>query len=112
MAVKFEQKFVRSSAQKMRLVADQIRGLDSDRALMLLKMSPKKPAGILAKLIQSSLTSAEKDFSMDPSNVYISRIEIGEGPVLKRFRPRAQGRAAGIRKRTSHVFLTLGERGL
>ncbi len=104
-------KMVRRSPQKMRLVADMIRGEKVDRALNILKFSPKVSAKHLLKLLDSAIANAEDRGDMDTENLYVKMINVDGGPMVKRFRPRAMGRATRILKRTSHVTLELEEQG-
>jgi large subunit ribosomal protein L22 len=104
----------RISAQKARLVADQIRGKAVDEALAVLELSPKSFARPLAKLVRSALANAEdhntrRKAGIDVDNLVIGKITVDEGPSLWRIRPRAQGRANWIQRRTSHVEVVLKE---
>ena len=99
---------VRLSPQKGRLVADQIRGLTVDKALNLLKFSPKKGARIIQKVVESAIANAEHNDGADIDELKITRILVEQGPVLKRFRPRAKGRAAKILKPSAHIYVTVG----
>ena len=105
----------RISAQKARLVADSIRGLGVEDALNALSLSSKGFAGPLAKLLRSALANAEEkngnqEAGIDVDRLVVSRITVDEGPSLWRIRPRAQGRATWVQKRTSHVQVELDER--
>jgi len=104
-------KFVRVSPRKVRLVMNQIRGKKVDEALNLLSFAPQRGANILKKLINSAVANAQQNSNIDIDNLYIDKIYADEGPVLKRFRPRAMGRATRILKRTSHLTVVLDERG-
>jgi large subunit ribosomal protein L22 len=99
----------RISAQKARLVADQIRGLPVERALNLLAFSNKKAAGIIKKLLESAIANAENNDGADIDELRVSRVFVDEGPVMKRIRARAKGRAARILKRTSHITVAVAE---
>lgn len=99
---------VRLSAQKGRLVADQIRGLKVDRALNILTFSPKKGAVIIKKVLESAIANAEHNDGADIDTLRVARICVEKGTVLKRFTPRAKGRGNRIRKQTCHVFVTVG----
>ncbi len=103
-------KYVRVSPRKVRLVMDQIKGKKVEEALHLLSFAPHKGAFLLKKLLNSAVANAEQNSDIDVDNLYIKRIFADEGPTLKRFRPRAMGRATKIRKRTSHLTVILGER--
>ncbi len=100
---------VRLSAQKGRLVADQIRGLAVDKALNILKYSPKKGARIIQKVVESAIANAEHNDGADIDELRITRIFVDQGPVFKRFRPRAKGRASKILKPTCHISVTVGD---
>lgn len=103
-------KFVRISPRKARLVMDEIRGRKVDEALNMLSFSSQKGARILVKLIHSAVANAEQNSNMDVDSLFIKRIFADEGPTLKRWRPRALGRATRINKRTSHLTVVLDER--
>lgn len=110
MEVKASLKYARVGAQKARLVADLVRGKDVSVALKLLKFSDKKTAVFIKKLIESAVANADVKGVVDSDNLFVKTISIDAGPSLKRFRPRAQGRAYGVMKKTSHINLVLGER--
>ena len=103
-------RYIRISPRKVRLVMDEIRGKMVEEVLNQLSFAPQKGAFILKKLINSAVANAEQNFDMDVDKLYIKRIFADEGPCLKRFRPRAMGRATKIRKRTSHLTVVLDER--
>lgn len=98
---------VRLSTQKGRLVADQIRGLPVDRALTILTFSPKKAAVIIRKVLESAIANAEHNEGADIDELRVKFINVERATTLRRYRPRAKGRAARINKPTSHVFITL-----
>ena len=102
-------KFVRISPRKIRLVMDQVRGKKVGEALNQLSFTPKRGARILKKLLNSALSNAEQTSNVDVDALYIKTIFADEGPTLKRWRPRALGRATRIRKRTSHLTVILDE---
>lgn len=102
-------KLQRISAQKARLVADLIRYKTSKEALSILKNSNKKAARLLLKLLQSAIANAINNNGMNVDKLYLSEVLINEGPTLKRFQPRSQGRAYSIFKRTSHMIIKLEE---
>ncbi len=102
--------YARVGAQKARLVADQVRGKDVNEAIKLLSFSSKKSAVMIKKLIESAVANAEQKKVMDVDNLFVKTICVDQGPSLKRFRPRAQGRAFGVRKKTSHINVILAER--
>jgi large subunit ribosomal protein L22 len=102
-------KNIRISPQKARLVADVVRGMGVDQAITTLRFMPKKGAGIIKKVLESAVANATQDESADVDNLFIKKIVIDGGPSLKRISPRAQGRATGIIKRTSHITVVLDE---
>jgi large subunit ribosomal protein L22 len=110
MEVKASLKFARVGAQKARLVADVVRGKDVNEAVKTLTFLNKKSAGLIKKLIESAVANAEYKKVMDVDNLYVKSIWVDKGPSLKRFRPRAQGRAYGIQKMTSHINVVLEEK--
>jgi len=97
------------SAQKARLVADQIRGLEVDEALNVLKFSTKKAAEIMKKVLESAIANAEHNESADIDELKVSTVFVDEAPTLKRFRARAKGRANHILKRTCHITVKVAE---
>ncbi len=103
-------KHLHMSPQKCRLVVDLIRGLDVEKGEMQLKNLRKKASLPILKLLNSAVATAEHNYSMEKSNLYISKVFVDGGAVLKRWKPRAFGRANPIIKRTSHVTLVLDER--
>ncbi|MDY6863547.1 MAG: 50S ribosomal protein L22 [Thermodesulfobacteriota bacterium] len=109
MGLKAKVKYLRISPTKARLVADLVRGKRIDSALNILMATPKKAAGIIVKVIKSAVANASQNKSIDVDNLYIKKIFVDGGPVLKRFRPRAMGRATRIRRRTSHITVILEE---
>ena len=100
---------VRLSAQKGRLVADQIRGLPVDRALNILAFSPKKGAVIIRKVLESAIANAEHNEGADIDELKVTTVYVEKGPTLKRFTARAKGRGNRISKQTCHIFLTVGD---
>lgn len=103
-------KYARVGAQKARLVADVVRGKDVNDAVKTLTYLNKKTALMIKKLIESAIANADHKKTMDIDKLYVKSIWVDQGPVLKRFRPRAQGRAFGVRKKTSHINVVLEER--
>ena len=101
---------LRISPRKVRLVADLIRGMDVKAAQVHLSFLTKKSAAPMLKLLNSAIANAKHNFKLSPDNLYIAKITVDGGPVLKRVRPRAMGRAFLIRKRSSHINLTLAEK--
>lgn len=109
MEAKAVSKFIRISPQKARLVADLVRGQKIEGAINTLRFMPKKGARILRKVIESAVSNASQNEAIDVDTLYIKKIFIDGGPMLKRFRPRAMGRATQILKRTSHITVVLDE---
>ncbi len=109
MEVRAVAKFVRISPRKVRLVMDGIRGKKVEEALNMLSFSPQKGARLLKKLLDSAVANASENSGLDVDALYVMRVYANEGPTLKRWRPRAQGRATRIRKRTSHLTIILDE---
>jgi large subunit ribosomal protein L22 len=104
-------RYARISPQKVRLVADQIRGLPVDKAINVLTFSNKKAAGIIKKVLESAIANAEHNDAADVDELRVSTITVDEGPTIKRWRPRARGRANQIFKRMSHVTIQVEEVG-
>lgn len=102
-------KFVRLTPQKARLVADQVRGKPVGQALQILKFSDKRAASIVRKVLESAIANAEHNNGADVDELKVSAIMIDEGPVMKRLRPRAKGRADRILKRTSHITVHVAD---
>ena len=100
-------RYVRISARKVRVVADQIRGLQVDKAEALLNFSPRGASVPVLKLLRSVSANAENNADLDPEDMLIARISIDEGPTMRRYRPRARGRATRIEKRSCHINITL-----
>jgi ribosomal protein L22 len=105
--VRAQAKYVRSSARKARLVMDHVRGKSVSDARALLRHSPRGVARDLERLLKSAVANAENNHDLVGDDLYVKEIYADEGPTLRRFRPRAQGRATRIRKRTSHLTVTL-----
>lgn len=103
-------KYVRISPFKARLVADLIRGKNVAEAFTLLKFLPKKGGRLIYRTLSSAVANAENTQMMDVDSLYVKTIMIDEGPRLKRFRPRAMGRATQILKRTSHISVVVAEK--
>ncbi|KAA3629667.1 MAG: 50S ribosomal protein L22 [Proteobacteria bacterium] len=103
-------RFARLSAQKGRLIADQIRGQSVDRALNLLKFSPKKAAHIMRKVLESAVANAEHNEGADIDELKVAKVTVDEGPTQKRIQARAKGRANRIMKRTSHITVTVADK--
>jgi len=101
---------IRMSPQKARLVADLIRGKPVEEALLILRFTQKKAARILSKTLRSAIANATDTQHVDPDVLYVKRTYVDGGATLKRFIPRAHGRATPIRKRTSHFTVVVEER--
>ena len=110
MEVKASLKFARMAPRKIRLVADMVRGKDVNEAIQILTFVNKKSAPILKKLVQSAVANADQAKTIDLDTLYVKHISVDQGPTLKRYMPRAMGRASEIKKKTSHVNLILEER--
>ena len=110
MEVAAKLKGARLSAQKARLVADQIRGRDVGDALNILNFSTKKGARLVRKLLESAIANAEHNEGADVDELKVSTIFVDEGLTMKRIRPRAKGRADRILKRTCHITLKVAEK--
>ena len=102
-------KYADISAQKCRLVADQIRGMPVASALNLLGFSPKKAAVLVKKVLESAVANAEHNEGADIDELKVSKIHVDEGATLKRWRTRAKGRGNRIRKRTSHITVAVSD---
>ena len=102
-------KFIRMSPRKVGLVLDLIRGQKADKAMAILKFTPKMACEPLMKLLKSATANAEANHNMDTSRLFVAECFVGSGPTLKRIRPRAHGRAYHILKRTSHITIVLRE---
>ena len=100
-------KYVRQSPYKLRLVLNLIRGLPVSEALDILKFTKRRAADEISQVVESAIANAVNNFALSSSNLYISKATADEGPTLKRFRPRARGRAGRINKRTSHLVIEL-----
>lgn len=103
-------KYVRISPRKIKIVLDLIRNQDADKAMAILKFTPKAACEPLEKLLASAIANAENNHNMDTSKLYVAECFACPGPILKRIRPKDHGRAHRILKRTSHVTIVLKER--
>jgi large subunit ribosomal protein L22 len=103
------QKFARLSAQKARLVADQVRGMQVEKAVELLDFSNKKAAVIIKKVLESAIANAEHNEGADIDELKVSAVCVDEGPTQRRWRARARGRVNHIAKRTSHIRVTVSD---
>ena len=97
------------SAQKVRLVADQIRGLHVEKALEVLSYSPKKAAELMKKVLESAIANAEHNDGADIDELRVAKVFVDEGPTMKRIKPRAKGRADRIFKRSSHITVVVAD---
>jgi large subunit ribosomal protein L22 len=109
--IRASSRYVRVAPRKARLVADQVRGLQIDRARALLRFSPRGAARDIGKLIESAAANAENNHDLVADEMRVAEITVDEGPTLRRFRPRALGRATPINKRTSHIAVALSPEG-
>lgn len=110
MQAKAVAKTVRIAPRKARMVVDLIRGKQVGEAVAILKHTPKAVSPIVEKVLNSAIANAEHNYDMDAENLLIKEAYVDEGPTLKRFRPRAQGRASQINKRTSHITIVVTEK--
>lgn len=102
--------YARVSVQKACFVLDAIRGKDVETALAILEYSPRYASSVIKKLLESAIANAENNNGMSADSLYIAECYANKGPTMKRIRPRAQGRAYRIEKRTSHITIVLDER--
>jgi large subunit ribosomal protein L22 len=100
-------RYVRVTPQKARRVVDLIRGLPAAEAQAVLRFAPQSASEPVGKVLDSAIANAENNHDLDPRSLVVSEAYVDEGPTLKRFRPRAQGRAYRIRKRTSHITVVV-----
>lgn len=103
-------KFMRISPRKVRIVADNIKGKPVESAIGMLTFTPKKAGRILLKVVKSAVANAEQNADVDVDNLFVKTVRVDEGPTMKRWRARAQGRAYRINKRTSHITVVLDEK--
>ncbi len=101
--------YVRISPRKVKIVLDLIRNKPVEEAQAIVKFTPKSACEPVAKLLKSAVANAENNLNLDKSNLYVAQAMVGPGPIMKRIRPRAQGRAYRIEKRSSHITLVLKE---
>lgn len=109
MGARAKSNYVRISPRKVSIVLDLIRNKPCDLAMAILKHTPKAACEPLQKLLKSAMANAETNHNMDVSKLYVAECSVSQGPTLKRIRPRAQGRAFRIDKKTSHITLVLKE---
>ncbi|HET6725511.1 MAG TPA: 50S ribosomal protein L22 [Gammaproteobacteria bacterium] len=110
MQVAAKHRFARVSAQKARLIADQVRGKPVEQALQLLSFSPRSAAATVKKVLESAIANAEHNEGADIDELKVSTIFVDEGPTMKRFRARAKGRGNQILKRTSHITVMVADK--
>ena len=110
MEVKAKLRNIDIGSQKARIVADLVRAKDVSEALKILAFLPQKPALHIKKLIESAVANAEQKKVVDVDTLYVKHISVDMGPSMRRFRPRAQGRATPVKKKSSHINLILDER--
>jgi len=110
MTTKAKLSYARISAQKVRLVADQIRGLPVEKAINILTFSPKKAAVLMKDVLDSAIANAEHNDGADIDELYVSSVMVDEGSTMKRMSPRAKGRGNRILKRTSHITVVVDEK--
>ena len=110
MEARAQARYVRVTPQKARRVVDLIRGMQAAEAQSLLKFAPQAASEPIGKVLDSAIANATNNLNLDPASLVISQAYIDEGPTMKRFRPRAQGRAYRIRKRTSHITVVVESR--
>lgn len=101
---------VRIAPRKVKIVCDLIRGKSAAEANAIMMNTPKAASELLIKLLKSAVANAENNHNMDPEKLYVSEVYVSPGPIMKRIRPRAHGRAFRILKRTSHITLVLKEK--
>ncbi|MFA5504405.1 MAG: 50S ribosomal protein L22 [Vulcanimicrobiota bacterium] len=104
-------KYIRTSPRKMRLVADLIRGKSAQEAWNILEFTPKRATGPMKKVLESAIANAQNNNEIAPETLKVWRVLVDEGPTLKRFRPRARGRASAIKKRTCHITIIVATEG-
>ncbi len=110
MQAKAVARYVRIAPRKVRLVVDLIRGKKIGEAIAILKLTPKAASLIVEKVLHSAIANAEHNYEMNIESLVVSEVFVDQGPTLKRFRPRAMGRASRINKRTSHITLVVTEK--
>ncbi len=109
MEVIAKQRYVRISPQKVRMIADAIKGKPAEEAINALKFMPQKSAGIVEKIVRSAVANADQNTSIDVDDLFVRNLIVDQGPSMKRFRARARGRGARIIKRTAHITVVLAE---
>jgi len=110
MAWTAKHRYARIAERKVRLVADMVRGLECDEAVQILKFTHKRASHMVSRVLQSAMASAnEQEAAMN--KLFVSEIRVDAGPIIKRFRPKDRGRAHPIQKRTSHIIISVDEKG-
>ena len=109
-SAKAEARTVRIAPRKARLVVDLIRGKSVAEALAILQFTPRAASPIVEKVLKSAIANAEHNYDLNIENLVVKEAYVNEGPTLKRFRPRAQGAASAINKRTSHITIVVSEK--
>lgn len=109
MNARAQARFIRESPYKVRRVLDLVRGLPVDEAQTVLKFTNRKAADAIGKVLSSAVANAEHNFALDADELYVAQAFADEGPTLKRWRPRARGRATQILKRTSHITIVVAD---
>ena len=110
MSARAKGRYIRMTPRKMRIVADEVRGMKVGKAVDVLTFSRKRAARPILKLIKSALSNADQKGDMDLDNLVVAKLTIDQGPTYKRWMPRARGMATPVLKRTSHVSVVLEER--
>ncbi|AWB46131.1 50S ribosomal protein L22 [Paenibacillus sp. CAA11] len=110
MEAKAHARSIRIAPRKAQLVVDLIRGKQVGEAIAILRHTPKAASPVVEKLLNSAIANAEHNYSMDVNKLVITEAYVNQGPTMKRFRPRAMGRASRINKRTSHITLVVSEK--
>lgn len=110
MEAKAVAKHLRISPRKARQVVDLIRGKNVKEAFVILKFTPNKSGALVEKILKSAVANAEHNYEMDVDSLYVSKAYVDQGATMKRFKPRAMGRADAIRKRTSHITIIVSEK--
>ncbi|NMO97509.1 50S ribosomal protein L22 [Paenibacillus lemnae] len=110
MEAKAHAKSIRIAPRKAQLVVDLIRGKQVGEAIAILRHTPKAASPVVEKLLNSAVANAEHNYSLDISKLVVTQAYVNQGPTMKRFRPRAMGRASRINKRTSHITLVVAEK--
>ncbi len=109
MEVKARAKFIRTSPRKARMVTELVKGKGVGEALNILAFTKRAPAKIISKLLKSAVANADQMKNIDVDTLFIKQISVDQGPTMKRYRPRAMGRATVIRRRMSHITVVLEE---